>query len=66
LEQIRAKAQEQRQTVLESIKTTGSVIGTGFQAFIDDPNKIATTALGLSLIALGVYSAKTTTSLTGK
>ncbi|VDI40040.1 ATPase family AAA domain-containing protein 3A/B, partial [Mytilus galloprovincialis] len=35
-DQIRLKAKEQRETVLESIKTAGSVLGTGFQAFISD------------------------------
>jgi ATPase family AAA domain-containing protein 3A/B len=42
------------------------VLGTGFQTFVDDPNKILITAGGLSLFALGIYSAKTGTQLTGK
>jgi ATPase family AAA domain-containing protein 3A/B len=66
LEQIKLKAQEQRQTVLESIKTAGNVIGTGLQSFYEDPNKIVVTAGGLTLLALGVYTAKTGTSLGGK
>ena len=33
---------------------------------MDDPNKILITAGGLSLFALGIYTAKTSTSLAGK
>ncbi|XP_060075803.1 ATPase family AAA domain-containing protein 3-B-like [Ylistrum balloti] len=57
-EQLRIKGQEHRQTVLESIKTAGSVLGTGLQAFISDWDKVTATAAGLTLLAAGVYSAK--------
>ena len=66
LEQIKLKAAEQRQTVLESIKTAGSVMGTGFQTLIEDPNKIVVAVGGLTLLALGVYTAKTGTTIGGK
>jgi ATPase family AAA domain-containing protein 3A/B len=42
------------------------VLGAGFQTFIDDPNKIVITAGGLTLLALGVYTARTATGLGGK
>ncbi|XP_074655820.1 ATPase family AAA domain-containing protein 3-like [Tubulanus polymorphus] len=58
LEQIRLKARERRETVLQSIQTAGSVLGTGLQAFISDWDKITAAAAGLSLLAVGVYSAK--------
>lgn len=66
LEQIKLKAQEHRQTLMEGIKTAGNVLGTGYQALVDDPNKIVLTAGGLTLIALGVYTAKQSTLLAGK
>lgn len=66
LEQIRLKAQENRVTVLESIKTAGSVIGTGAQALLTDWSKVLTAAGGLSLVALGVYSAKGATGVTAR
>ncbi|CAG9768258.1 unnamed protein product [Ceutorhynchus assimilis] len=66
LEQIRLKAQENRVTVLESIKTAGTVIGAGAQAMLTDWNKVLTAAGGLSLLALGVYSAKGGTSITAR
>ncbi|XP_064642219.1 ATPase family AAA domain-containing protein 3-A-like [Lineus longissimus] len=58
LEQIRVKAREHRETIMESIKTAGSVLGTGFQAFISDWDKISATAAGLTMLAVGVYTAK--------
>ncbi|CAH1183304.1 unnamed protein product [Phaedon cochleariae] len=66
LEQIRLKAEENRVTVLESIKTAGTVIGSGAQALLTDWNKVLTAAGGLSLLALGVYSAKGATSVTAR
>lgn len=66
LEQIKLKAAEKRQTVLEGIKTAGSVLGTGFQTLIEDPNKIVTAVGGLTLLALGIYTAKNGTAVTGR
>ena len=40
LDQIRLKAQERRKTILESITTAGSVLGTGLQAFLTDWDKV--------------------------
>lgn len=66
LEQIRLKAQESRVTVLESIKTAGSVIGAGAEALLTDWGKVLTAAGGLSLVALGFYAAKNTTGVTAR
>ena len=64
LEQIRLKAKEHRGTVLEGIKTAGSVLGAGAQAFLQDWDKVTAAAAGLSLLALGVYTAKRATGVT--
>lgn len=66
LEQIRLKAQENRVTVLESIKTAGSVIGAGAETLLTDWGKVLTAAGGLSLLALGVYTAKGATGVTAR
>ncbi|XP_071450896.1 ATPase family AAA domain-containing protein 3 [Hetaerina americana] len=66
LEQIRLKAAENRITVLESIKTAGSVLGAGAQAFLHDWDKIISAAAGLSLLALGVYSARGATGVAAR
>ncbi|XP_067634220.1 ATPase family AAA domain-containing protein 3A homolog [Eurosta solidaginis] len=66
LEQIRLKAQEHRKTVLEGIRTAGSVIGAGAEAMLTDWDKVLTAAGGLSLLALGVYAAKGATGVTSR
>lgn len=66
MEQIRLKAQENRVTVLESIKTAGSVIGAGAEAMLTDWQKVLTAAGGISLLALGVYTAKGATGVTSR
>ncbi|XP_029292352.1 ATPase family AAA domain-containing protein 3-like [Cottoperca gobio] len=65
-EQIRLKAAEHRQTVLESIKTVGTVFGDGFRAFISDGDKVTATVAGLTLLAAGVYSARNVTAVAGR
>uniref|UniRef100_A0A8C2L724 ATPase family AAA domain containing 3A n=1 Tax=Cyprinus carpio TaxID=7962 RepID=A0A8C2L724_CYPCA len=65
-EQIRLKAAEHRQTVLESIQTAGAVFGEGFRAFISDWDKVTATVAGLTLLAVGVYSARNATGVAGR
>ncbi|XP_038579206.1 ATPase family AAA domain-containing protein 3-like [Micropterus salmoides] len=65
-EQIRLKAAEHRQTVLESIKTAGAVFGEGFRAFISDWDKLTATVAGLTLLAAGVYSSRNATAVAGR
>lgn len=64
LEQIRLKAKEHRSTVMEGITTAGSVIGAGFQAFLNDWDKVVAAAAGASLLALGYFTAKRATGVT--
>ncbi|KAL1428517.1 hypothetical protein MTO96_002885 [Rhipicephalus appendiculatus] len=66
IEQIKVKAAENRATVLESIKTAGAVFGEGFRAFITDWDKVSATAAGVTLLALGVYSAKLGTGIAAR
>lgn len=44
-------------------RTAGSVLGSGAKALLGDWDKITAAAAGLSLVALGVYTAKGTTSV---
>lgn len=59
-------AAEHRQTVLESIKTAGAVFGEGFRAFVSDWDKVTATVAGLTLLAVGVYSARNATAVAGR
>uniref|UniRef100_A0AAR2K1J3 AAA+ ATPase domain-containing protein n=1 Tax=Pygocentrus nattereri TaxID=42514 RepID=A0AAR2K1J3_PYGNA len=65
-EQIRLKAAEHRQTVLDSIRTAGAVFGEGFKAFISDWDKVTATVAGLTLLAVGVYSARNATGVAAR
>lgn len=65
-EQIRLKAAEHRQTVLETIRTAGAVFGEGFRAFVSDWDKVTATVAGLTLLAVGVYSARNATGVAGR
>lgn len=47
-------------------RTAGTVLGSGAQALLTDWNKVLTTAGGLSLLALGIYSAKGATGVTAR
>jgi len=58
MDKIRLESAEYRETLLESIKTAGVLAGTGISNFLADWDKIFATAMGLSLVAVGVYSAK--------
>lgn len=47
-------------------RTAGSVVGTGVQALLTDWDKVLAAAGGLSLLALGVYSAKGATGVSAR
>lgn len=49
-----------------SHRTAGSVVGTGINALVTDWDKTLAAAGGLSLLALGVYTAKGATSVTAR
>ena len=47
-------------------RSIGSIVGSGAYALVTDWNKVLMTAGGLSLIALGIYTAKGTTGVTAR
>uniref|UniRef100_A0A915ENK7 AAA+ ATPase domain-containing protein n=1 Tax=Ditylenchus dipsaci TaxID=166011 RepID=A0A915ENK7_9BILA len=66
LEMMKASQEEHRKTVVEQIKTTGSILGAGLQDFLTDRTKMVATVGGLTALAIGWYSAKRGTSLGAK
>nr|CAD2171036.1 unnamed protein product [Meloidogyne enterolobii] len=66
LEMMRASEEERRKTIMEQIRTAGGVLGAGFQEFIGDRTKIATAVGGLTLLAIGWYSAKRGTDVVAR
>lgn len=63
---IRIRAQEQRKTVLASIKTGFSTLGSGISNFLDDRERLSALVLTVSTIGLGIYTAKVATSVAGR
>ena len=66
LERSKLEAKEFRTTVLNGIREAGGVLGEGFKSYLSDWQKITTTAGGLTLLALGVYSARVSTQVAGR
>jgi ATPase family AAA domain-containing protein 3A/B len=66
LERDRLKAKEYRETVLEGVKLSGETLGAGLKDFLGDTERMTATVGGITLLALGVYSAKTATGVAGK
>ncbi len=66
LEKKRVEAKEYRETVMEGIKLAGSTIGAGVQEFVTDRQKLANVAGTLTLLAFGVYTARTSTTVIGR
>uniref|UniRef100_A0A914GZI4 AAA+ ATPase domain-containing protein n=1 Tax=Globodera rostochiensis TaxID=31243 RepID=A0A914GZI4_GLORO len=66
LEMMRAGEEERRKTVTEQIRTTAGVVGAGLTAFLSDRTKIASAVGGLTVLAIGWYSAKRGTGVVAK
>jgi len=62
LEQIKLKATEDRQTKLELIKS----FGYGLETFISDKQKVMTAIYGITLTAVGFYTAKHSIGIIGR
>jgi len=60
------EAREFRGTILESVREAGSIIGKGLTSYLNDREKLATTAGTLTLIAAGIYGAKVSTGIIGR
>jgi ATPase family AAA domain-containing protein 3A/B len=66
LQAKRMEAKEFRETVLEGVKEAVTMVGSGFREFLTDYERMGTTVAGLSLLAVGVYTAKNSTSLAAR
>uniref|UniRef100_A0A914Q708 ATPase family AAA domain-containing protein n=1 Tax=Panagrolaimus davidi TaxID=227884 RepID=A0A914Q708_9BILA len=63
---IAAYEEERCSTIVEQIKTCGTVIGAGLKEFITDRKKAITTVGGLTALAVGFYTAKRLTGFGAK
>jgi len=66
LDKLKQEAIEKRDTVLKSIQDAGKLIGEGLQSYFDDTTKLRNTALTVTGIAVGVYTARTSIGVAGR
>ena len=66
LEKVRLEAAERRDTVLKAIADGGKILGDGLASYLDDKDKLRNTALTVTAIAVGVYTARTSIGITGR
>ena len=66
LSKLRLEASERRETVLKAVKEGMEEVGKGFAAYLEDMDKLRNTALTVTGVALGIYTAKTATGVAGR
>lgn len=66
LEKVRLEAAEKRDTVLKAIQDGGKILGEGLASYIDDTEKLRNTALVVTGIAAGIYTARTGINIGGR
>lgn len=64
--ELSLKLEEDRKRVVEAINTTFSNLGSAAKDLLTDQNKLISAVGGVSLLALGVYSAREGTRVAGK
>jgi ATPase family AAA domain-containing protein 3A/B len=66
LEKVRLEAKEHRDTVLQAITDGGKILGEGISSYLEDTEKLRNTALTITGIAVGVYTARTSIGVAGR
>ena len=66
LSKVRLEAAEQRDTVLKAIQDSGTLLGNGISAYLNDTTKLRNTALTITGIAVGIITARTTIGIAGR
>jgi ATPase family AAA domain-containing protein 3A/B len=66
LEKLALEAAEKRKALVQSVTDATKMIGEGLSSFIDDKQKLQNTAATLTVVALGIYTAKVGTGVAGR
>lgn len=66
LSKLRLEATERRETVLKAVKEGLDEVGKGLSTYLDDREKLRNTALTVTGVALGIYTAKMGTGIAGR
>lgn len=63
---MQLRLEEERKKLVEAINTTFSNVGAGTVSLLTDRERLGTAVAGLTLLALGVYSAREGTRVAGQ
>ena len=63
---MQLRLEEERKKLVEAINTTFTNVGAGTVALLTDRDRLGTAVAGLTLLALGVYSAREGTRVAGQ
>lgn len=66
LEKVRLEAAERRDTVLKAIADGGKMLGEGVNSYLSDTEKLRNTAVTITGIAIGIYTARTSIGIAGR
>jgi ATPase family AAA domain-containing protein 3A/B len=66
LDKLQKEAVEKRDTILKGIQDAGKLVGEGLQSYLDDTTKLRNTALVVTGIAVGIYTARTSIGIAGR
>ena len=66
LQKLRLEAGERRDTILKGIADAGKMIGQGLTSYLDDTKQLTNTALTVTGIAVGIYTARTSIGIAGR
>ena len=66
LQKVRLEAAERRDTVLKAIADGGKMLGDGLSSYLNDKEKLRNTALTVTGIAVGIYTARTSIGIAGR
>jgi ATPase family AAA domain-containing protein 3A/B len=66
LQKVRLEAAERRDTVLKAIQDGGKLVGEGIASYLSDVDQLRNTALTVTGIAVGIYTARTSIGIAGR
>ena len=66
LQKSKLEAEEYRSTILKAVADGGKMLGEGLQSYLDDTTKLRNTALTITGVAIGVYTARTSIGIAGR
>jgi ATPase family AAA domain-containing protein 3A/B len=66
LDKVRLEAIEQRNTVLKAIEDGGKLLGDGLNHYLNNTDQLRNTALTITGIAVGIYTARTSIGILGR